>query len=222
MNWANLKGLCFPDECLIRFFFKMGLHDKKGSALELGCGNGNNLLLFREFGWNTVGVDVNAQSLQDGDFNFRQSHREDCIYSFILHDLSGGLEGVVSGTYEVGLIPNVLCYIPRDKGRVILKEMEKLLKPGAYVYLRTRSVKDYRFGRGEQIGLNSFRLATPETNEEGLINVFYHEYELVDMMRDELHLDTSSMTILWIDFQSIQKGVLVNNSDIVIWGKTLE
>jgi hypothetical protein len=46
MDIRNTLGLKFPDEYVTRFYFKKGLQSLAGTALELGCGNGNNLALF--------------------------------------------------------------------------------------------------------------------------------------------------------------------------------
>jgi hypothetical protein len=48
MNIKKIEGLKFPDEYLIRFFFKNKLFNKKGDVIEFGCANGNNLSLFKK------------------------------------------------------------------------------------------------------------------------------------------------------------------------------
>lgn len=40
-----LRGLRFPDDYIVKMFFKEGLQHHPGKVLELGCGNGNNLIL---------------------------------------------------------------------------------------------------------------------------------------------------------------------------------
>ena len=66
---AELRGLRFPDEYVVKMFFKEGLHKAPGIVLEMGCGNGNNLLLFAAFGWSVTGVDYDAAALEDAKFN---------------------------------------------------------------------------------------------------------------------------------------------------------
>jgi SAM-dependent methyltransferase len=70
MNISKMKGLKYPDEFVIKFFFKENLHKIKGDVLELGCANGNNLIMFYQYGWNTVGIDLNQDSLSNGEYNF--------------------------------------------------------------------------------------------------------------------------------------------------------
>jgi hypothetical protein len=52
---AELRGLRFPDIYVVRMFFKERLQRELGRVLELGCGNGINLLLFAEFDWDVMG-----------------------------------------------------------------------------------------------------------------------------------------------------------------------
>ena len=50
MKITELRGLRFPDDYIVKMFFKEGLHRAPGRVLELGCGSGNNLSLFSAFG----------------------------------------------------------------------------------------------------------------------------------------------------------------------------
>lgn len=99
MNLTDLKGLRFPDEFLIKFFYKTGCHCRAGRVLELGCGNGNNLLLFHEYGWKTVGVDICNDSLADAEHNFAQASATPPRHQFIHRDLER-----VSATLRPGLL----------------------------------------------------------------------------------------------------------------------
>ncbi len=219
MNLADIRGSRFPDEYVIKCFFKLGFHQRTGDVLELGCGNGNNLMLFYQFGWNVVGLDMNPEALEDALFNFAMLDMPSCNYHFVEHDISKGVKNVVSGKFDVILMPNVLSYIDRKSTVLVMKDLRELLQKGTYIFLRTRNVRDYRYGRGEEIGHNTFRLKIEETGEQGLLNVFYHEYELIDILRDLLHVDVSTTQVFSVDFQNLQKGFVVSNSDIVIWGK---
>jgi hypothetical protein len=85
------------------------------------------------------------------------------------------------------------------------------------VFVRTRLVDDYRYGRGVAEEPDGFRLATPETGEEGLFNLFYTEAGLVNRLRDELGL--AQPDVFRVSFDNLQAGVRVpRNSDLVVWG----
>ena len=66
----NIRGLKYPDIYITRFFFKEILHKSPGKVLELGCGNGNNLMLFVEYNWNVTGIDNNNKAINNANYNF--------------------------------------------------------------------------------------------------------------------------------------------------------
>lgn len=218
MRLTEIKGLKFPDEYLVKFFFKEGLNSWVGDVVEFGCGNGNNLMLFNHFGWNTTGLDINIDKIGDAEHNFSK-FAEKYNYSFKSCDISKGVKDILGGKFDVILFPGVLYYISRDSVLNLLEEVSNFIKTNSMVYLRMRSIKDYRYGRGNKIEHNGFILDIKETGEYQALNVFYYEYELVDMLREKLWLDVSTMHIFPIDFINLHNGIPVLNSDIVIWGK---
>ena len=212
MQLKYLRGMRFPDEYLIRFFFKQRHNHRTGRVLELGCGNGNNLALYHAFGWDITGVDINAQSLTDAAYNFEG---QGC---FIQHDLSEGLPKL-DRAFDVLLIPNVLYYLPSISAHQCLKRLTTLCTEHCQFFLRTRLRDDYRYGRGREVEQHGFTLDTPETGEAGLLNVFYTEYEIITLLTNALGANPQTLTILHCCFDNIQSGQLVtHNSDLVVWG----
>jgi len=179
-------------------------------------------MLFYHFGWNVLGVDNSRQAIADARHNFERSGISGPDFDFVHGDASEGFLGNAAGKFDVILLANVLCYFNNDSAVSIMKELPKLLTSQGYVFVRTRTVTDYRFGRGEKMGHNAFRLNTEETGEKGLLNVFYAEHELVNMVRNFARVDPTTMVVLSVNFQNIQQESLINNSDLVIWGKALE
>jgi hypothetical protein len=94
-----------------------------------------------------------------------------------------------------------------------------LLSPNAVIYLRMRLPDDHRVGRGREVGVRSWRLDCDYTGERGALNVFWDEYELVEMLKQTFSVDVSAITRLRVSFENPQNGVVVRNSDIVIWGR---
>jgi len=121
--------------------------------------------------------------------------------------------------FDVLLIPNSLCYLERCRAESLLAEASGFVREGAYFFLSLRTVSDFRYGRGQQIDRNTFLLDTEETGETGLVNVFYHDHELVDMLRRCLAIDVATVEILHVDYQNVQQGKVITNSDVVIWGQ---
>ncbi len=215
----DIRGLKYPEEYLIRFFFKHGLHNAPGKVLEAGFANGCNLRLFREYDWETVGIDISRDVLADGEANFAGMTEAESACRFVEHDLSKGLPQGLGGPFDCVLFPSSLYYIPRASAIRVLSDARKLARPRAAFYLRMRTLRDYRFGRGEPVETNGFRLTTEVTGERGVLNVFYDEYELVDMLRDNLGVDSAKMKILQVDYQNVQNDIVVSNADAIIWGR---
>jgi hypothetical protein len=71
-----------------------------------------------------------------------------------------------------------IYYGTREHVQRCIAEIHRILHPGCFAFIVCRSTEDYRFGRGEAIEPGTFRLATPETNEAGLVNHFIGEEEI--------------------------------------------
>lgn len=207
----QIRGLKYPDEFVVRHFFKRGLAERTGRVLELGSGTGNNLSLYLTWGWDCVGVDYDEQALADARFNLGEGP------ALIQADLSKGLP-CLQGTFDALIIPNLLCYLTAAQADTLLAKLRAHLAPGCEVFVRTRLTDDYRYGRGTQEEPDGFRLATPETGEAGLFNLFYTPAGLVDLLSRTLML--SDRTELAVRFDNLQSGRRVpGNSDLVVWGR---
>jgi len=208
---AELRGLRFPDDYVVKMFFKEGLQRAPGRALELGCGNGNNLLLFAAFGWQVTGVDYDDAALNDARYNL------DGLGNWIRCDLAAHLPPLPADGFDAILMPSVNYYIPRAAFINLLKYCGDALRGGGKFYLRARLPEDWRFGRGQPEGPNAYRLACSETGEQGLLNVFYSEAELHQLLVANLG-ELSGLQSLHVTADNPQSGIVVRNADLVIWG----
>jgi len=179
--------------------------------VELGGGTGNNLSLYAAYGWSLTDVDYSQAALDDARWNLGPDA------ALIQADLSLGLPDLGPAPIDVLLIPNLLCYLTAAQATVVLTAARARLAPGAEVFVRTRLVDDYRCGKGVEEEPNGWRLATPETGEAGLFNLFYTPRGLVERLEADLGL--VEVTALKVSFDNVQNGVLVApNSDLVVWG----
>ena len=207
----DIKGLKYPDEFVVRHFFKRGLHERPGRVLELGSGTGNNLALYAGYGWRLTGVDYDQAALDDARWNLGEPTELICA------DLACGLPDSLDGPFDAAIIPNLLCYLTEAQAERALTQLRERLAPGAEVFVRTRLKDDYRYGRGEEVEPDGFRLNTPETGEAGLFNRFYSQEGLVELLARTLGL--TEVTALRVRFDNVQAGVPVpDNSDLVVWG----
>lgn len=210
---SDLRGMRFPDDYVVRMFFKEGLQRRPGRVLELGCGSGNNLMLFQDFGWSVTGVDINAQSLDDARHNLGSDN-----VHLIKADLSDSLPPI-EGQFDCIILPSVNYYIPRQAFTRLLGALWPKLRSGSVFYLRSRLLDDWRFGRGDEVERNGYVLNCTETGEHGLLNVFYS----IDELRALLVAPPSSLTLtqcLRVHYENPQQGVTIGNSEVVIWGRS--
>jgi SAM-dependent methyltransferase len=210
---SELRGLRYPDDFIVRMFFKEALDRRAGRVLELGCGAGNNLGLFQEFGWSVTGVDISKQSLDDARYNLGSDGVE-----LIEADLADPLPSI-DGRFDCIILPSVNYYIPRLSFTRLLDGLWPKLLDGGLFYLRSRLLTDWRFGRGEEVERNGYRLNCTETGEYGLLNVFYSVDELITLLQAKPS-PLSRIDCFRVMFENPQRGVTVANSDVVIWGRS--
>ncbi len=209
----EIRGLRFPDEFLVRWFFRTRLDTRPGRVVELGCAAGANLGLFQEFGWTVEGADIDRVSLDNARWNLGDD------VPLIEADLSRATPPELAGPYDALLLPSSIYYLGFVAAERLIADMAPRLRPGCEVYLRVRLVDDYRFGRGEEVAPLTFRLDTPETGEAGLINQFYTEGSVIDLLRRTL--DLRELVPLRLRFDNVQSGRLVpGNSDLILTGRT--
>jgi SAM-dependent methyltransferase len=208
-NLRDIRGLKYPDEFVVRHFFKRGLGERTGRVLELGGGVGNNLSLYAQYGWAMTDVDYSAEALADARWNL--GDRVELIEA----DLSKG-PPALSGAYEALIIPNLICYVTRDQAVACLAGIRPHLAEGCEVFVRTRTPDDYRCGKGTAEA-DGWRLATPETGEAGLFNRFYTADQLSALLVEALGF--AEAVRLSIRFDNHQAGRIVpGNDDVVLWG----
>ena len=118
---------------------------------------------------------------------------------------------------------NIVNYITTDDFINFLKGIveNNIIKRGADFFMRTRTIKDFRFGIGREVAENTYQMPDDYTitGEAGCINRFYQESEMIELLKKELNLQ--EYKIFHLDCQNLQNGVTLLNSDIVIWGKVL-
>ena len=209
---AELRGLRFPDMYVIRMLFKEGLQRTQGSVLELGCGSGNNLLPFADFGWEVTGLDISAETLADARHNLTGAGR------LIVCDLATDFPLPEDERFDAILLPNIIYYLPRRSLIRVLQECGRRIRPNGVLFLSARTREDWRCGRGVEEEPGGYRLDCRETGEFGLLNVFYDADELGALVRDHFG-ELKSPVRLFATCDNPQGGIVVRNADVVIWGR---
>lgn len=221
MKIKDIKGLKYPDEYFIKYFFKNSFSSKENLLFaEFGCGNGNNLTLAYEYGFEVLGVDINESAIEDANYNFNKI-KTDTKFEFYLCEMIDFAKENKDLQIDVLLLPNVVNYIKKEQLLEFFNMMllNNNIKKEASFFIRCRELKDFRFGIGENLGENTYLMPKDYdiTSEASCINKFYSEYELIEMLKKSLNL--KEYFVFHNEFQNLQKNnTLVFNADIILWG----
>jgi SAM-dependent methyltransferase len=211
---AELRGLRFPDMYVVRMLFKECLQHQRGRVLELGCGSGNNLLPFSDFGWDVTGVDISPEALADARHNLADAG------TLIECDLAGAFPLSEDELFDAILLPNVIYYLPRRSFTRLLQECRRRMRPGGVLFLSARTREDWRYGRGLEQEPGGYRLDCRETGEYGLLNVFYDADELSALVLEHFG-ELRGSHQLFATCDNPQGSIVVRNADVVIWGRAI-
>lgn len=153
MKIKEIRGLKYPDEYFIKYFFKNSFHQKKGlKFFEFGCSSGNNLMLPYQYEFDIVGVDINEDAIENAKFNFSHT-KSSSLYEFYKSDMLTFAKNNKDLQIDVLLLPNVVNYIKKDELIEFFEIMKenKNIKNDADFFIRCREPKDFRFGIGKKL-----------------------------------------------------------------------
>jgi len=139
------------------------------------------------------------------------------VDGFFQADLSLGMP-VVDGLFDAIILPSFNYYVPRESLKRLLSDCNRLLCDGGLFFIRSRTCRDYRFGRGREVEHNGFILECTETGEKDMLNVFYEPDELTKIIYDTLGV-LSDCKKLHVRYENLQNGLIIANDDVIIWGR---
>ena len=217
----DIKGDKYPDEYFIKFFFSNKLDEMTDlNVLELGCRNGNNLMLPYSFGASITGIDIDQESLDQAKHNFECISKSD-KFKLYLKNMRRSIGFIKNLRANVFILPSSVYYVSKLEFIELLDGVmaNNVVENDSFFYIRVRSKKDFRFGFGERISCEG-RYRMPVNSIVGEDNTqveFYDEYEIVNILIK--HLKIREFKVFNIDYQNEHNGDVVLNSDIVIWGR---
>jgi SAM-dependent methyltransferase len=140
--------------------------------LELGCGNGKAVTAMIHRGWNVTAIDFSSRAVA----LCRQ------VYPDPLHS-----RGVVAdarwspfkiAVFDAVFAMHIIGHMHAAGRRLIVDEMIRVLRPGGIVFFCEFSTDDFRFGKGFETELATFRRGN------NIITHYFSESEVLDLFSE--------------------------------------
>jgi SAM-dependent methyltransferase len=160
----------YPHDHVVRFLVATrGRLEKPASYrfLDIGAGAGRHMKLAAELGFMPYGVDVSAVGLHHADQQLREMG-----IPYGLARASMLALPFADSCFDVVLSFGVFYYGTADEMKQAIKEARRVMVRGGRLFVVVRTTHDSRFGKGEPIGPNTFRLKIKDTNECDTIQHF--------------------------------------------------
>lgn len=169
-----------PSECIIRF---MARHFKKQTGvdeyriirpaarvLDIGCGNGANVLFFRKLGYEAHGMDISRVAVDLGNILLSKNGFEETL-------VCGDMEGLSfpEGYFDIVVSHAALDHIYYAKYLNVLEHMKKMLKKGGFVFITLRSTESFEYERQTAAEVEPRTLITGE--DKALDSPFENPHE---------------------------------------------
>jgi SAM-dependent methyltransferase len=162
----------YPNDHVVRFMLGNRSFLEKGRArfLDIGVGAGRHCKLASDLGFETYGIDTSFVGLQHANQRWGETHPGHLLARASMLALP-----FADSSFRVVLSFGVFYYGTAAEMKQAIAEAHRVLVPGGRAMIVSRTVDDYRFGKGEELGKNTFRLDIADTNEFGTVEHFLNE-----------------------------------------------
>lgn len=145
------------------------------------------MTLAADLGFFPVGTDLSQNGLQHARKRLAANNTPHAVLSAGMTDLP-----FADSTFSVVLSYGVFYYGTADAMRKAIHEAWRVMLRGGKILLVLRSTRDYRFGKGEQLERNTYRLGISDTNELGTTMHFVTEADIPEYFREFAHVSFES------------------------------
>ncbi len=159
----------YPNDHVVRFLLGCRAFLQKGGArfLDIGVGAGRHCKLAADLGFEAYGVDTSFLGLQHARHRLCATHSRHHLVQASMLALP-----FADFSFKVVLSFGVLYYGTGDEMKQAIAEVHRVLAPGGKAFIVLRTLDDYRFGKGRELGHNTFQLDIADTNELGTVQHF--------------------------------------------------
>lgn len=165
----------YPNDHVVRFVMANVPEDARRSAhaIDIGVGGGRHTHFLCELGFRVAGVDISAEGLRHCSAWLTSAG-----FAADLRAASMTALPFADSTFALAVAFGVFYYGDESAMDNAIAEMYRVLEPGGRALVIVRTTADYRFGKGDCLGRNTFRLTISDTNEEGALMHFLDEDEV--------------------------------------------
>lgn len=164
-----------PDPLVAELIARVG-SDPAGIVLDLGCGDGRNLLPWSATHWQSIGMDISPRALRLIAQRVRGSqNRPPMLIQGSMADLRCFIDGYVDIVQCFDALPQVA-----NVGEA-LREIQRVLRPGGTAVVNVFTPDDCAFGEGEQLAARTFRY-------KDTLFQFFVEDELEAMLPESIQI----------------------------------
>lgn len=171
----------YPSDHVVRFMMANRLAregETRPRFLDIGLGAGRHIKLASELGLAAFGVDISISGLSHAREQLHNAHLEPSVALASFQSLP-----FRDHCFQLALSFGVFYYGAAEDMRRGIAEAHRVLKSGGKLFAVLRTVNDYRFGRGEELARNTFRLIIDDTNECGTLQHFLAAEDIPDYFR---------------------------------------
>ncbi|HXY15201.1 MAG TPA: class I SAM-dependent methyltransferase [Terriglobales bacterium] len=166
----------YPNDHVVRFLMaNKAAFEAAGNKrlLDIGTGAGRHLQAASELGFEPYGIDTSNVGL-----TYVQQRLAALGLKFGVTRASMLALPFADCTFALVLSFGVFNYGTPQQMQRAIDEAFRVLIPKGKLFAVLRTTEDYRFGKGEQLGPNTFRLKITDTNEYDTVQHFLIEHEV--------------------------------------------
>jgi SAM-dependent methyltransferase len=166
----------YPSEAVVRFLSRFHAPLRSGralTALDIGVGGGRHTRLLCDLGFRTCGVDISEEGLER-----TRSLLADMGHTPELRKAAMTELPFPNDSFHVALAYGVFYYGTSAAMQRAIDELHRVLVGGGEALVVHRTCDDYRYGKGECLEPDTFRLSISDTNEQDTIQHFLSELAL--------------------------------------------
>jgi SAM-dependent methyltransferase len=157
----------YPNEHVVRFLSaNRGLLEKptRPRLLDIGFGAGRHIRLATELGFDAFGTDISFSGAIHAQERLLEVERESRIALASFDALP-----FAKAAFDFAVSVGVFYYGTAEDMKHGIAEAYRVLVPQGKLFAVLRTTEDFRYGKGEHIGHQTYRLTIRETNEWEMI-----------------------------------------------------